>query len=83
MHNINRNTFVFGEVFLMRTISDEGLEAIATWNPGFDFGFAHKLSPNTQIDFSYGYIKNQPFLNVGFSWGAFKRQFRTTVTPEF
>jgi hypothetical protein len=83
MRNINRNTFVFGEVFLMRTISGEGLEAIATWKPGFDFGFAHKFTDNTQIDFSYGYIKNQPFLSVGFSWGAFKSQFKPIRTPEF
>ena len=82
-HNINPNTFVFLEAFLQYQLSGSGLNRTLFQAPGIDFGFAHKLSPNTQIDFSYGYIRNQPFLNVGFSWGAFKRQFRTHVTPEF
>ena len=81
--NINPNTSVFIEAFLQTQASGLAANLTIFQAPGIDFGFAHKLSPNTQIDFSYGYIKNQPFLNVGFSWGAFKRQFRTNVTPEF
>lgn len=82
--NINPSTLVFIEAFLQTQLSGSGLNRNFVQTPGFDFGFAHKLSPNTQIDFSYGYIRNQPFFNVGFSWGAFKNKpMRTISTPEF
>ncbi len=85
-HNINNQTFVFSEAFLQYQVSGSGLDRTLVQAPGFDFGVAHKLSPNTQIDLSYGYIKNQPFVNLGFSWGAFKTQahrLRPLITPEF
>ncbi len=86
IHNINNNTFVFAECFLNEFITGKGIDQIKTWQPGFDFGFGHKLTQNTQIDFAYGYIAQQPFINLGFSWGAFntlKREFQPIITPEF
>lgn len=85
-HNINPQTFVFSEAFLQYQVSGSGLDRNLFQAPGFDFGVAYKMSPNTQIDLSYGYIKNQPFINLGFSWGAFKtqiRRIRPLITPEF
>ncbi len=85
-HNINLQTFVFSEAFLQYQVSGLGLDRTLVQAPGFDFGVAHKTSTNTQIDLSYGYIKNQPFINLGLSWGAFKtptRRIRPLITPEF
>ena len=84
--NINKSTSVFGEVFISQNALGKGANRITTWQPGFDFGFASKLSENSQIDFSYGYIKNAPFLNLGFSWGAFaktKPKTRRLPNPYF
>ncbi len=86
INNINKNTFVFAECFLNDFITGKGIDQIKIWQPGFDFGFGHKLTSNTQIDFAYGYIAQQPFINLGFSWGAFnktKSKIRRTITPDF
>ena len=84
--NINKSTSVFGEVFISQNALGKGANRITTWQPGFDVGFASKLSDNSQIDFSYGYIKDAPFVNLGFSWGAFTKKNlkrRRLITPDF
>jgi hypothetical protein len=83
--NINQQTFVFFEGFLQYNVGGSGLNRTLSQAPGFDFGFAHKLSSTTQIDLSYGFISEQPFVNLGFSWGAFQtqnRRMRPLITPE-
>jgi hypothetical protein len=72
--NINKNTSVFGEVFISQNTQGKGANRSTNGQPGFDIGFASKISNNSTIDFSYGYIKDAPFLNLGFSWGAFAKK---------
>jgi len=82
---INSKTFVFMEALLQNQISGSGLNRTLRQAPGMDFGFARKFLPNTQIDLSIGRVDKQPFVNLGFSWGAFKstiRKIRPLITPD-
>lgn len=86
LRNINAETYVYAEAFLQYNVNGGGIERTVAQTPGFDFGFAHKLSENSQIDFSYGYLGEDPFINLGISWGAFnkeKKRFQPLITPEF
>ncbi len=84
--NVSPNTFFFVEPFMQYQIIPASAVRRIKRSFGFDFGFAAKFNKNTQIDFSYGYLKNQPFINMGFSWGVFRKiepKKRRLITPDF
>lgn len=84
--SVSPNAFFFVEPFLQYQIIPTSVVRRIKQSFGFDFGFAAKFNENTQFDFSYGYLKNQPFVNMGFSWGVFRKsqpKKRRLITPDF